>query len=268
MFITDRSYESIYPKQGWVSIAVVKEIKDIGAYVSMIEYDFIQGMLMVSEISRRRIRSINRMIKIGKKEIVSIIRVDKKKGYIDVSKRQLAEGEYPCMKKKWFYSKLICSVSCHISKISFTNCEDSKIRWVWPLFRKFGHAIKGLKHVMEKKSISITGYNMPNLENKMLFKNLTKKIATNHTKIEIKFQINSYSSKGIYYIKEMFRKIYEIKSHDRLNICCLNSPNYSLLVHGNSKKKILRKTLYVLKVIELLVKKKKGGMRVNDLIIH
>ena len=95
-----RTYESIYPKIGTVTVAVIKEIKEIGAYVSMYEYDFIQGMLLLSEISRKKIRSINKLLKISKKEIISILRVDIKKGYIDVSKKQMAHEEIFCMKKK------------------------------------------------------------------------------------------------------------------------------------------------------------------------
>lgn len=46
-------------------------------------------MILLSELSRRRIRSINKLIRIGKSECVVVIRVDKEKGYIDLSKRRV-----------------------------------------------------------------------------------------------------------------------------------------------------------------------------------
>ena len=48
------------------------------------------GMILLSELSRRRIRSINKLIRVGRTEPVVVIRVDKDKGYIDLSKRRVS----------------------------------------------------------------------------------------------------------------------------------------------------------------------------------
>lgn len=58
----------------------VRNIADVGAYVSLLEYNNIEGMILLSELSRRRIRSVNKLIKVGKQEPVVVIRVDKEKG--------------------------------------------------------------------------------------------------------------------------------------------------------------------------------------------
>ena len=47
-------------------------------------------MILLSELSRRRIRSINKLIRMGRTEPVVVIRVDKDKGYIDLSKRRVS----------------------------------------------------------------------------------------------------------------------------------------------------------------------------------
>lgn len=36
----------------------------MGAYVSLLEYNGIEGMILLSELSRRRIRSITKLIKV------------------------------------------------------------------------------------------------------------------------------------------------------------------------------------------------------------
>lgn len=43
----------------------VKSIAEMGAYVSLLEYNGIEGMILLSELSRRRIRSITKLIKVG-----------------------------------------------------------------------------------------------------------------------------------------------------------------------------------------------------------
>jgi translation initiation factor 2 subunit 1 len=51
------------PEQGEIVIATVTKVMDHGAYVTLDEYDEIQGFLHISEIAPGWIRSINRFIK-------------------------------------------------------------------------------------------------------------------------------------------------------------------------------------------------------------
>lgn len=54
----------------------------MGAYVKLLEYDNIDGMILLSELSRRRIRSIQKLIRVGRNEVVVVLRVDKEKGTV------------------------------------------------------------------------------------------------------------------------------------------------------------------------------------------
>ena len=57
MALTCRYYENKYPEIDDVVMVNVRSIADMGAYVSLLEYDNIEGMILLSELSRRRIRS-------------------------------------------------------------------------------------------------------------------------------------------------------------------------------------------------------------------
>ncbi len=61
-------------------IAHQTQIAEMGAYVKLLEYDNIDGMILLSELSRRRIRSIQKLIRVGRNEVVVVLRVDKEKG--------------------------------------------------------------------------------------------------------------------------------------------------------------------------------------------
>ncbi|KIY93370.1 Eukaryotic translation initiation factor 2 subunit 1 [Monoraphidium neglectum] len=58
-----RMYEQKYPEVDDVVMVQVKSIAEMGAYVSLLEYNGIEGMILLSELSRRRIRSITKLIK-------------------------------------------------------------------------------------------------------------------------------------------------------------------------------------------------------------
>merc|ERR1712021_317695 len=71
----------------------VSSIGDMGAYVKLLEYNNVDGMILLSELSRRRIRSINKLVRVGRDECAVVVRVDQDKGYIDLSKRRLSDEE-------------------------------------------------------------------------------------------------------------------------------------------------------------------------------
>lgn len=61
-----RMYEAKFPEVDDVVMVQVKSIAEMGAYVSLLEYNNIEGMILLSELSRRRIRSITKLIKVRK----------------------------------------------------------------------------------------------------------------------------------------------------------------------------------------------------------
>ena len=58
----------------------LSRITDSGVYVTLLEYNRIQGFIPASELSRRRIRSIPKLVQIGKVEPSVVTRVDEEKG--------------------------------------------------------------------------------------------------------------------------------------------------------------------------------------------
>jgi hypothetical protein len=65
-------------------------------------------MILLSELSRRRIRSITKLIRVGRIEFVVVLRVDKEKGYIDLSKRRVAPEDVAKADKKYTKAKAVC----------------------------------------------------------------------------------------------------------------------------------------------------------------
>jgi translation initiation factor 2 subunit 1 len=61
----------------------VKQITEMGAYVKLLEYDNIDGLILLSELSRRRIRSIQNLIRVGRNEVAVVLRVDQEKGMLE-----------------------------------------------------------------------------------------------------------------------------------------------------------------------------------------
>ncbi|KAK9880300.1 hypothetical protein WA026_010178 [Henosepilachna vigintioctopunctata] len=61
MPLSCRFYKEKYPKVDDVVMVNVRAIAKMGAYVHLLKYDNLEGMILLSELSRRRIRSINQL---------------------------------------------------------------------------------------------------------------------------------------------------------------------------------------------------------------
>src|ERR1700722_19167135 len=140
-----RMYEAQYPTADDLVIVQVKNVAEMGAYVSLLEYNNIEGMILLSELSRRRIRSINKLIRVGRTEVVVVLRVDKEKGYIDLSKRRVSPEDIAKMEEKFNKSNAVHSIMRHVSETCHVRLEELYKQFGWDLYTRFGHAYDAFK---------------------------------------------------------------------------------------------------------------------------
>ncbi|KAK8682047.1 hypothetical protein V6N13_054444 [Hibiscus sabdariffa] len=85
----------------------------------------LEGMILFSELSRRRIRSVSSLIKVGRTEPVMVLRVDKEKGYIDLSKRRVSEEDIQACEERYNKSKLVHSIMRHVAETLDIDLEKN-----------------------------------------------------------------------------------------------------------------------------------------------
>jgi len=123
----------------------VRHIADMGAYVSLLEYNNIEGMILFTELSRRRIRSVHKLIRINRNEVVLVLRVDREKGYIDLSKRRVAPEDIIKCEDKYNKAKQVHAVLRYVAERRKLYLEELYEKIGWPLYRKYGHAYDAFK---------------------------------------------------------------------------------------------------------------------------
>lgn len=79
-----------FPEPGEIVLATVVKIIDQGAYVTLDEYDGLQGFLHTQEIAPGWIKAINRYVKRGEKKVLRVKKVNPARGDIDLSLKQVS----------------------------------------------------------------------------------------------------------------------------------------------------------------------------------
>ena len=82
-----------YPNINDITMVVPIKITELGIYVQLIEYNNIEGLIMLSDLSKSRIKSINKVVKIGKKFAASLQTVDINSKNITLSKKIVSVNE-------------------------------------------------------------------------------------------------------------------------------------------------------------------------------
>ncbi|KAA8534031.1 hypothetical protein F0562_031548 [Nyssa sinensis] len=197
-------YEAKYPEVDMAVMIQVKNIADMGAYVSLLEYNNIEGMILFSELSRRRIRSVSSLIKIGRIEPVMVLRVDKEKGYIDLSKRRVSEEDIQVCEERYNKSKLVHSIMRHVAETMNLDLEDLYIHVGWPLYR---NTVMLVRHSSpDEKEVTKVVPALSEEVKDALIKNIRRRMTPQPLKIRADIEMKCFQFDGVLHIKEAMLK--------------------------------------------------------------
>lgn len=212
MPISCRYYGERFPEVDDVVMVCVKQIAEMGAYVKLLEYNDIEGMILLSELSRRRIRSINKLIRVGRDECVVVIRVDKEKGYIDLSKRRVAPEDAKKCENRYSKAKCVHSILrhavelLHLEKVE-VDFEDFYQRTAWYLDSKYAKeneknkaSYDKFKQAVDDPSV-LDELKLTDVERRVLMKDIKRRLTPQQMKIRADIRVQCFAYEGIDAIK-------------------------------------------------------------------
>ncbi|XP_071559682.1 eukaryotic translation initiation factor 2 subunit 1 [Temnothorax nylanderi] len=208
MVLSCRFYKEKYPEVEDVVMVNVRSIAEMGAYVHLLEYNNIEGMILLSELSRRRIRSINKLIRVGKTEPVVVIRVDKEKGYIDLSKRRVSAEDVEKCTERYAKAKAVNSILRHVAELLHYDNDDQLEelyqKTAWHFEEKYkkqkASAYDFFKQsVLDPSILAECGLDEDTKE--VLLNNIKRKLTSQAVKIRADVEVACYGYEGIDAVK-------------------------------------------------------------------
>lgn len=260
-----RFYENKYPEVDEVVMVNVQQIEDMGAYVKLLEYDNIEGMVLLSELSRRRIRSIQKLIRVGKNEVVVVLRVDREKGYIDLSKRRVSTEEVIKCEERYNKSKAVHSILRHCAEKFDVPLESLYEKVGWPLSRKFGHSYDAFK-------ISITDENVWNdieagTDPKILAElksYISRRLTPRDIKIRAEITVSCFGYDGIEAIKRALKAGEALSTEEmQVRASLVAAPLYALTTKSLDKQQGIDRIQNAIEVITEEIEKSDGACKVD-----
>jgi len=261
-----RMYEEKYPSVDDLVIVQVKNVAEMGAYVSLLEYDNIEGMILLSELSRRRIRSINKLIRVGRTEIVVVLRVDKEKGYIDLSKRRVSPEDIAKCEEKYNKTKAVHSIMRHVSETCKVRLESLYQQFGWDLYKRYGHAYEAFKLAVTKpEEVLVAKYDLNVDVRDSLLKNISRRLTPQAIKIRADLEVTCFGYEGIDAIREALKAGEKLSMADTpIKITLVAPPLYVMGTTSLQKEKGIKLLEDAIAAVQTVIKSKGGDITVKQ----
>ncbi|KAE8900350.1 Eukaryotic translation initiation factor 2 subunit alpha [Phytophthora fragariae] len=272
-----RFYEQKFPEIDELVMVNVRSIAEMGAYVSLLEYNNIEGMILLSELSRRRIRSINKLIRVGKNEVVMVLRVDKEKGYIDLSKRRVSPEDIAKCEERYNKAKTVHGVLRQVAQENHLEIEDLYSKVAWPLYKKF--KIETVNDD-EKKIDYVHCYDVfkMGITDDSVFEDLDttpeilaalkaqirRRLTPQPIKIRADIEVTCFTYEGIEAIRSALQAAQDIGTEDvPVKVKLIAPPMYVMTTSTLDKQKGIQKLQEAIEAVREHITAKKGTMSVK-----
>jgi translation initiation factor 2 subunit 1 len=240
------------PEQGEIILATVTKVMDHGAYVTLDEYDDIQGFLHISEIAPGWIRSVNRFVRDGEKKVLLVKKVKAKD--IDLSLKQVSKDQKKQkLKEVKKYEKGKTLLENLQEKINLTDEEVEKLED--KLYTKFDSVYDGFMAIARNGISIITDLKLTKKITTAI-EEICSKIKLPSVEIRGTMEITSDKSNGVEIIKKTLLDI--IKKDSAMNITYLGAPKYRISITSEDFKSAEKSLKPIIEEIQTNIEKKKG----------
>lgn len=259
-----RYYENKFPEVDQLVMVQVKSIEDMGAYVQLLEYDNIEGMILLSELSRRRIRSVQKILRVGRNEVVVVMRVDPEKGYIDLSKRRVSPEDLVKCEEQYEKGKAVDSILTQVAKKRDMDAEKLYEMIAWPLSKTYGHAYEAFRLSISESDNIFTPLNLDPSILSDLQSVIARRLTPKPVKIRADVEVKCFAYQGIESIRKALKAGEALSTEEiPIKIRLVAPPLYVISTTSTDKQAALGLMERCVEVIGETVKEEGGDMVVK-----
>ncbi|AWR97664.1 translation initiation factor IF-2 subunit alpha [Acidianus sulfidivorans JP7] len=245
------------PREGEILVATVKQVFDYGSYVTLDEYGNLQAFLPWSEISTRWVKNIRDLIKEGRKIIVKVIRVDRKKGTVDVSLKKVNDDERRKKNAQW---KKIQKLDKILEIVSQKLGKSEKEAWqevAWKLEDKYGDVFDTLIKASKEGEKILLDAGVPEIWIKPLLEEAIKHNEEKKVKDYSIITLRTLDPDGVEKIKKILKEAINEDEEGEyvIKIYTIGAPRYRIDVLGTDPKLVGEK---LSKIVEKIQKEGKA----------
>jgi len=144
-----RYYEAEIPVVNELVMVEIKSIDELSTKVILLEYNNKLGKIMSSEFSSRKVKSLRKIMKVGRKMPAAVLSLESERNNINLSTRNLSRTELKKCDERYQKSKIVHSIVSYIADVFHNDIKDLYATLFWPLAKIYGHPFEALKKMLQ-----------------------------------------------------------------------------------------------------------------------
>ncbi|MDP6641550.1 MAG: S1 RNA-binding domain-containing protein [Nitrososphaerales archaeon] len=244
------------PELGEFVLATVKQITTYGVYVSLDEYNEMKGFLHRSEVATGRIRRIGRFIRVGQKEVLKVIRVNRERREVNLSLKQITKQEKKDKLidvKHYDKAQNIIDIAKNGLKLSQSESDDYQSI----LEDNFDTLYQAMENLSREGSKVISNLGLPKNYVDYIEEIAKEKISPPKVSIKSIMEVSSPLPNGIEVVKAALSEAEQkSSSNTEIKISYLCAPKYRLVVEATDYKEAEKVLKNVVDVVQSKMKKR------------
>jgi translation initiation factor 2 subunit 1 len=232
-----------FPELGELVIARVTSIQPGYVEVELEDYRGLEheghahGMVSISELSNRWVKNIHSIITVGQRVVLLVLRIDKERGYVDLSLRRVTKEQKSSKMNAWRYATKAENLLKFFAEQHGMSLEDLHIKAIFPLIEKFGELRAAMEAIKEDGVATVEEIKEFTLDEpiRSAFISFVSDNVTIH-KVEVfaEFKIRSNEGNGIMLIKQALIEAKNMKAPKglELKIYYVGSPYYRVEIEA------------------------------------
>ena len=247
------------PEVGEIVIATIKKTGDHGAYVSLDEYENIQGFLHISEIAPGWVRKVTKYVKEGDKKVLLVKKIQANRAEIDLSLKQISKEQ---RKKKLLDVKrfekeqgILKNIQDKV-KLSSEEVDDLEEKLLSKYKSVYDAVIDiGTNNINVIDDLEISE------KIKKTIDELSKKIKLPTVEIRGILEMTNNKSDGIEIIRKILLDAIKESQNEKIEILYLGAPKYRLSIIAPDFKTAEKTLKPILEKIEKNTSKQNGTFK-------
>lgn len=218
-----------WPDEGDLVVGTIHKVLNYGAFGSLEEYDGKEAFIHISEVSSGWVKNIRDYVRENQKIVARVLRVNPKKGHVDVSLKRIREDQRTRKIQQWKIEQKAEKLLEFSAKAQGKDLDAAYKEVGYGIMEEFGDLYGAFEIAAEEGSKSLTDRGMGEDWANAITEVAKKNISPPEVNITGYIDLKSYSPNGV----EVIRKALGTINDKDISVQCVGAPRYRIMVKSS-----------------------------------
>ena len=218
-----------WPSEGDLIVGTVHKVLNYGAFASLEEYEGKEAFIHISEVSSGWVKNIRDYVRENQKIVARVLRVNPKKGHVDVSMKRIREDQRTRKIQQWKIEQKAEKLLEISAKSIGKDLDVAYDEIGYAIIDEFGDLYEAFETAAEEGESALKDRGIDGEWAATITEVAKKNISPPEVQITGYINLKSYAPNGVDIIKSALGSV----EADNISVQCVGAPRYRLIVKSS-----------------------------------